>query len=55
VLQRLAEVKPAIANIIITSANASIFNSARAWFGGAKACLQQPPHPGKLRELLQKV
>lgn len=54
-LKSLAQVQPPIAHVIVTKADASPGERVRAWFGGVASVMDKPPHPGKLRGLLQKV
>jgi CheY-like chemotaxis protein len=54
-LKELTQARPAIEHVIFTKPRASLGERLRAWLGGAKAFLDQPPHPGKLRDLLRKV
>jgi CheY-like chemotaxis protein len=54
-LKELSSSKPAIPHVIITKDNASLVERARAWFGGAEAFFDKPPHPGKLHDLLRKI
>jgi CheY-like chemotaxis protein len=54
-LKELTGSRPAIAHVIMTKDRASIGERARARLGGAKACIDKPPHPGKLQELLLRV
>lgn len=54
-LKELMGARPAIPHVIMTKAGASLGERLRAWFGGAKGFLGKPPHPGKLRNALQKV
>jgi CheY-like chemotaxis protein len=54
-LKELSNTKPAIPHVIITKDRASLVERARAWFGGAEAFFDKPPHPGKLHDLLRKI
>lgn len=54
-LKELAQARPSIKHLIFTKPQASLGERLRAWIGGAQAFLDQPPHPGKLRDLLRKV
>lgn len=54
-LKELSNTRPAIPHVIITKDHASLVERARAWFGGAEAFFDKPPHPGKLHDLLRKV
>jgi CheY-like chemotaxis protein len=54
-LKELTEAKPAIRHVIMTKANATLGARLRARISGAKACFEKPPHPAKLRDLLEKV
>jgi CheY-like chemotaxis protein len=54
-VRELTGATPAIGHIILTKSNASLGAQLRARMAGAKACLGKPPHPARLRELLEKV
>lgn len=54
-LKELLKVRPVIPNVIVTKASTSAGERVRAWLAGAKGCLDKPPHPGKLQELLLRV
>jgi CheY-like chemotaxis protein len=54
-LKELSNSRPAIPHVIITKDHASLVERARAWFGGAEAFFDKPPHPGKLHDLLRKI
>jgi CheY-like chemotaxis protein len=54
-LRELSHTKPVIPHVIITKDGASLVERARAWFGGAEAFFDKPPHPGKLHDLLRKI
>lgn len=54
-LKELAGSKPSIPHVILTKQHASITERLRAWMTGAEAFFEKPPHPEKLKDLLQKV
>jgi CheY-like chemotaxis protein len=54
-LRELSEHRPRIGKIIMTKTRPSLGERVRARFGGANACFEKPPHPGKLRDLLEGV
>jgi len=54
-LKDLTAISPAIGPVIIIKSKASLAERLRAWYGGARACLDKPPHPGKLQDLLHSV
>jgi CheY-like chemotaxis protein len=53
-VKELGETKPAIPHVILTKAQASLPEHLRAWLGGA-SLFGNPPHPGKLQALLERV
>jgi DNA-binding NarL/FixJ family response regulator len=54
-LKELKQARPAIAHVIVTKTQASLGERLRGWLGGAAAFYDNPPHPDKLHDLLQKV
>jgi CheY-like chemotaxis protein len=54
-LKQLAQARPAIPHLIVTKAQARWPDRLRARLAGAAGFFGQPPHPGKLQALLQKV
>lgn len=54
-LRELRQARPRIGHVIVTKQNASAGERVRAWWAGAEGCFDKPPHPGKLRDLLQKL
>lgn len=54
-LQRLARAEPAIPHLIVTKARASWPDRLRARLAGTAGLFGQPPDPGRLQAMLQKV
>jgi len=55
ILKELTQATPSIPHVIMTKARVSVPDRLRAWFGGADGFFDNPPHPGKLQEMLEKV
>ncbi len=54
-VKRVEASRPAIAYLILTGSRLSPLDTVRGWFGGARASLRKPLHPGKLKRLLRSV
>ena len=54
-LRQLRQGKKPIAHVAMTKAQRSLPEHVRAWFGGAEALLDSPPHPQRLNEWLSRL
>ncbi|MDB5858924.1 MAG: hypothetical protein JWQ76_2613 [Ramlibacter sp.] len=54
-LRQLRQGKKPIAHVAMTKAQRSLPEHVRAWFGGAEALLDSPPHPQRLNAWLRRL
>ncbi len=54
-LKQLKQARPPINHLIFIKPHPSRRDRWRGWLGGARGFLDQPPHPGKLQKLLDRV
>lgn len=51
-VRQVGELRPAVECLLLTGSRVSWLDAVRGWWGGARACLRKPLHPGKLQQLL---
>ena len=54
-VRQLRACEPAIPHLIVTKDRLSAGEKLRTWFAGQPVLLAKPPHPGKLKALLERV
>ena len=54
-LRQLRQGKKPIPHVAMTKAQRSLPEHVRAWFGGAEALLDSPPHPQRLNDWLRRL
>ena len=54
-LRQLRQGKKPIPHVALSKAQRSLPEHLRAWFGGAEALLDSPPHPQRLNDWLRRI
>lgn len=54
-VRQVGELRPRVECLLLTGNRVSWLDGVRGWFGGARACLRKPLHPGKLKQLLRQA